>query len=344
MCFDKESLDQIFTSLPEDKHVAILVQQSPDPDCLGAAAGFATLLEKVYGLESKIYHKGEVSHPQNKSIKNVLHIALQDGNELNLEDVSATVVLDTDLTSTGFKSDSLQSVDVRIDHHSMDREEVPLLNDVRAVGSTCAIVWEYLNKFEVDLKDYPNVATAMILGIKTDTLDFTSSNTSLLDMEAYRALLPNVDKVALARVTNFPLPEEVFELEGAAYNRKVKKGTILTSFIGEITAHSRDIISTIADRFSRMAGTNTVVIIAIIDNHLQASIRSDDARVDVGDICSKVFGKEHSGAKEGAGGARLPLNALEYINDKDIRSKVLNEIVLTFQNKIFSVLGEEVNT
>jgi len=342
MCIDKELMDQIFKELPKDKHVAILVQQSPDPDCLGAAAGFAILLSKVYEVESKIYHFGEVSHPQNKSIKNVLHIALQDGSEFVLDDISATVVLDTDLSSTGFKSDELIAVDVRIDHHSMDREDDPRLKDVRKVGSTCAIVWDYLNKFGVDLKEHADVATAMILGIKTDTLDFTSSNTAELDMEAYRDLLPFVNKISLARVTNFPLPREVFELEGKAYMKRQESGTVLVSFVGELGGHSRDMISTIADRFSRMSGINTVVIMAVIDNYLQASIRSDDSRVEVSEICSKVFGKDYSGAKEGSGGAKLPLDTLQYINDKEVREKALEEIVLTFRNKIFSALGEEV--
>lgn len=342
MSIDKDKMDEIFKDLDKDSSVGILVQQSPDPDCLGAAAGFAVLLKEVYELSAKIYHFGEISHPQNKSMKNILHISLEDGNDFDPDKVSATVVLDTDLTSTGFKSDNFNRVDVRIDHHSMDRDEEPRLNDVRQVGSTCSIVWEYLNEYQVNLEQYADAATAMILGIKTDTLDFTSANASELDMEAYRSLLPFANKEALARVTKFPLPKEVFELEALAYKNKTERGTTLISFVGELAAHSRDMISTIADRFARMAGINTVVIMAIIDEHLQASVRSDDARVDVSDLCVKVFGKKYAGAKEGAGGARLPLSgSFQYIHDKDVRNNVIEEIIGTFQQKIFTTLGEE---
>jgi nanoRNase/pAp phosphatase (c-di-AMP/oligoRNAs hydrolase) len=341
MAVDKDKLNKIFENLDKDSVVGLLVQQSPDPDCLGAASGFAVLLKEVFGLSSKIYHKGEVSHPQNKSMKNVLHISLEDGAEFDPDNIAATVVLDTDLTSTGF-GDKLEKADVRIDHHSMDREEEPTLLDVRMVGSTCSIVWDYLNEYDVNLDDYSDAATAMILGIKTDTLDFTSSNSSELDMEAYRSLLPYVNKEALARVTNFPLPREVFELEALAYKNKVERGTTLVSFVGELTDHSRDVISTISDRFARMAGINTVVIMAIINDHLQASIRSDDARVDVNDLCVKVFSKKYAGAKEGAGGARLPLsNSFLYINNKEVKDKIVEEIVETFTSKVFKVLGEE---
>lgn len=344
MSVDKDKMNEIFENLDKDSTVGIIVQQSPDPDCLGAASGFAVLLKQVYGLSSKIFHLGEISHPQNRSMKNILHITLHDGNDFNIEDFSATVVLDTDLESTGFKTDMFTKVDVRIDHHTMERDEAPTLLDVRPVGATCSIIWDYLNNFDISLDDYSDVATAMILGIKTDTLDFTSANSSDLDMEAYRALLPYVNKEALARVTKFPLPKEVFELEALAYENRNERGTTLVSFIGELTSHSRDMISTIADRFARMAGVSTVVIMAIIDGHLQASVRNEDARVDISDLCAKVFGKKFAGSKPegGAGGARLPLEkSFQYINNKEVKDKVIEEIISTFENKIFEVLGEE---
>lgn len=344
MTVDKAKMDEIFGKLDKDSIVAILIQQPPDPDCLGAASGFATLLKAVYGLSSKIYHFGEISHPQNKSMKNILHITLQDGGDFDPDEASATVILDTDLEASGFKTENFTKVNIRIDHHSMDRDEKPDLLDVRPVGSTCSIIWEYLDEFGVALEEYPDAITAMILGIKTDTLDFTSSNTSDLDMKAYMALLPHVNKEALAKVTNFPLPREVFELEALAYKNKSERGTTLVSFIGELTLYSRDMISTIADRFARMAGVNTVVIMAIIEDHLQASIRNDDARVDVGDLCTKVFGKKFAGSKPegGSGGARLPLsNSFQYINKREVKDKVIEEIVATFESKVFEVLGEE---
>lgn len=349
MSINKEAIANLFSqrdgygeAQKYDKPVGILVQPSPDPDCLGAAAGWAALMKEAFGLESHIYHFGEVSHPQNKSMKNVLHIALKDGSDFDVNEVCRTVVLDTDLHNSGFKNEHLTKVDVRIDHHSMDRDGEPLYKDVRQVGSTCAMIWEYLKAFNVDLSKYSDEATALILGIKTDTLDFTSATTSELDMEAYRSLLPFANKQALARVTKFPLPKEVFELEAKAYAARMVRNTTLVSFVGELSSHSRDVISTIADRFFRMAGITTVVIMAVIDNHLQASVRSDDSRVDVNDLCVKVFGKKYAGAKEGSGGARLPIRQqLEYIRSKEVRDQVIQEIVKTFESKVFDTLGEK---
>lgn len=350
MKFNRKKLDKIFmTTAPEDAEteegkqpVAILVQHSPDPDCLGAAMGMSLLLSEVYGLQSDIFHKGEISHPQNKAMKGLLHIEIKDEAEFNPDDYMATVVLDTDLTNTGFKSEKLLSADVRIDHHDMDREDNPKYKDVRAVGATCSIIWEYLKECSIDLSQHPRVATGLILGIKTDTLEFTTSGTSELDMEAFRDLLPHVDKQALASIGRFTMPIQMFDTERVAYENKQIKGTVLTSFIGQIKAHDRDTIAIIADRFSRMEGVNTVVIMAVIDNDLQASIRSNDDKVDVNSTCVKVFGKDFGGARKGesSGGARLPLGkAFELLEIGDTKNKVMEEMVLNISTKVFATLG-----
>ncbi|KKM85104.1 hypothetical protein LCGC14_1292330 [marine sediment metagenome] len=336
---NKEKLNEMFENLEDESTVGILVHPFPDPDCLGAAAGFAVLLQNVYKLNSKIYHLGEISHPQNRSIKNVLHITLSDGRDFDSASVSAVVVLDTDLKGTGIGVGKFEKTYVRIDHHTFNKTNGVGFSDIRVIGSTCAIVWEYLQMFKISLEEHPDVATAMVLGIKTDTLDFTTINTSDLDIEAYRSLLSFVDKTLLAKVIKYSLPKILFEIEAKAYKSKEIRNTSLISFIGDVSPHNRDIIPTIADRFSRIDGVNTAVIIGVIENNIIASIRSDDTKVDVNDICS-AFGKD-SGGKEGSGGVRLNLGAAyELLGDKDIKEKVRNEVVSQLKEKVFEALGE----
>lgn len=338
-----EIMNTIFTSAIKDRPVAILIHSYPDPDCMGAASGLAIILKQKYDLDCKIYHFGEISHPQNKSMKNVLHIPLENGNDFNPEKVSSVVVLDTDVLTAGFK-DKAPKIDIRIDHHRLDRECELTLKDVRNVGATCSIVWDYLRAFGIDMKDHSDAATAMVLGILTDTLDFTSQNTSDLDVEAFRSLIPHANKELLSKVIKYSLPKILFKVEIDAFNAKEIKNSTLVTFVGEQSAHNRDIIATISDRFVRMVGVNTVFILGIVENELYVSVRSSDSRVDVGEVCAKVFGKEFSGAKEGggSGGARVPLkNTFEFITDLTVREKVIEEVFATFKTRIFSTLGEE---
>jgi nanoRNase/pAp phosphatase (c-di-AMP/oligoRNAs hydrolase) len=339
---NKEKMNEIFASLDKNSTVGILVHPSPDPDALGAAAGFSILLKQAYDLNSKIFYLGTISHPQNKSLKNVLHILLEDGKGFDPDMVSTIVVLDTDLTGTGLKDDKLQSADVRIDHHVMDRDDKPRLKDVRLAGATCSIIWEYLKAFDIQLDEFADAATAMVLGIKTDTQDFTTVNTTELDMEAFRALLPYANKTSLAKVTKYPLPKYYFEAEGKAYTGKDLRNTSLITFVGEVTPHNRDVIPTIADRFARMDGVSTAIVMGIIDNCIIASIRSTDSRVDVDDLCSNTFGRANAGGKEGAGGAKLPLGkGFEFIEEKEIREVAICEVINHFKTKLFEILGEK---
>lgn len=339
MTIQKESMDKVFRDL--DGEVAILLQRSPDPDAMGSAAGFKLLLDKVYGLDAKVYHYGEISHPQNKSMKNVLRISLADGSKLDTESTGIFVVLDTDLSSTGFKkSKKIKRAQVRIDHHTMDRDAAPDILDVRQTGSCAAIIWDYLKEYEIDLTEHADVATALVLGIETDTLHFTSSNTSELDYEAYRHLLPLVDKIALAKLNKFTLPKMQFETEVKAFNNLTLAGSIATSYVGELTEHSRDLIPTIADRFARMETVSTVVIMGIVDNHLIASVRSDDSRHDVTALCAEAFGEEFSGAKEGSGGARVPLGVGFGLLEGDLKEQALEKMIEGFHTNILKALGE----
>ena len=337
----KEKMEEIFGGLTDDDTVGILVHPSPDPDCLGAADAMSVLLKEAFGLNSKTYHLGEISHPQNKSMRNILNIILHDGNKFDPKSVAATIVLDTDIEGTGLKGGDFVKASVRMDHHEMERSNGAEWCDVRPVGSTCSIVLDYLKAFDVALEDYPDTATAMVLGIKTDTLDFTAPGTSDLDIQAYSYLLPYVNKENLSKVINYSLPRKLFDIETEAFKQSVTRGTTLVSFVGEVQSTHRDVISTIADRFARIDGVSTSVIMGLIGNTVVASMRSSDSKVNVNETCVSIFG-EDAGGKKGSGGARLPLGpAYDFITEKELKESVKNEAINKLTEQIFEALGEQ---
>lgn len=337
--------NEFFQKVDPDATVAILVQPNPDPDCLGAAAAFSLLLQEKFGLKSKTYYLGEVSHPQNKSMVNILNLRLSKGESFNISDFAATVVLDTDLKNTGFSTDSFTSANIRIDHHLMDRDNGGCIEDVRLVGSTCSLVWEWLKAYNISLSNYADIATAMVLGIKTDTVDFSSETTSDLDFEAFRDLIPYVDRDRLARLNVYPLPKSLFEHESFALSCKKVRNSVLVSYVGNLVPQKRDEIPIIADRFVRMDGISTAVILGIIENDLIASVRSTDSRVSVANLCADVFGEDFSGAKAGSGGARVPLDSMTPVKgmrlSDEAKELMYSELFRHYSDRIFAELGEE---
>lgn len=337
---NKDKMNEIFGGLNKDNPVAIFTHECPDPDGMGSTAGFAVLLKEVYGLNSKAFYSGSISHPQNKSLKNILHIVLEDSKNFKPENVSAIVVLDTDATGAGIKSEE-NSIDVRIDHHNMLRDVNPKLLDVRITGATCSILFEYLTAFDIDLNKYPEIASALVLGIKTDTSNFTSEDTTDLDIKAFSSLLPFADKIMMSKIDKYPLPKFNFETEAKAFKDKEIRNTTLATFIGDISSH-RYIAATIADRFIRIECVDTVLVLGIANNSIIASIRSDDSRVEVDTLISSIFGRQYAGGKDGKGGASFPLGeAFSMLKDKETRDAAIKEVVEGFKNKLFEVLGEK---
>lgn len=337
-----DKLDGFCKQLGKKKPIAILLQHNPDPDCIGAAAGFALLLKEKYGLKCTSFYKGDISHPQNKSMVNVLGIEMQRVDDIDIAKYSAFVVLDTDLQSTGFVKEGLFAPHIRIDHHDMRPIEAQVLDDIRPVGATCSIIWDYLRAAGIDIAAYPDIITSLILGIKTDTLEFSTENTANLDYEAFRAMIPCVDRIKLAKLTKYVLPQSLFEHEHLAYDNHIIKNSVLITSVGHISPLRRDDIPMVADRFSRMDAISTVIVLGFIEDTMVASVRSEDSRVNVYDLCCALFGKDFCGAKSGSGGAKVPLGIMpKMISGEDLKNAVAKSMLEHIANKVFAFLGEE---
>lgn len=337
-----EKLKSLCLTSGKKKPIGILLQSNPDPDCIGAAAGFALLVKELGGPKCNMFYKGDISHPQNKSMVNILGIEMQKVSEIDITKYSAFVVLDTDLQSTGFAKDELQAPHIRIDHHDMRPAEALAIEDIRPVGSTCSIIFDYLKAANIDMSLYPDVTTALVLGIKTDTLEFSTENTSNLDYEAFRALIPYVDRAKMAKLTKYLLPQSLFEHEARAFSNHIIKNSVLITSVGHISPLRRDDIPMVADRFSRMDAISTVIVVGFIEDYMVASVRSQDSRINVYDLCCAIFGKDFCGAKAGSGGAKVPLGPMSnLIVGDDLKKAVEKSILEQLANKVFTHLGEE---
>ena len=332
MAINKEKLKDVIDQI-EEGTIAILLHRTPDSDAMGSGIGWKLLLSEVFERSSEIYYHGQISHPQNKAMKNVLHIPVKESSEL--DSPVGVVLVDSVMANSGFDLEA----DIRIDHHCKDKNGATYC-DIRPVGSCCSIVWSYLKEYEINLEEHSEVATALVLGIETDTQGFTTSNTTDLDYEAYGHLLPYINKADLAKVKRFTLPKIQYEKEKIAYENLEIQGSIATSFIGEVNEHNRDVIPQIADKFSRMEAVSTVVVLGVIDNYLVASVRSEDIRHDVATLCTKAFGKDFSGAKEGSGGARVPLGIGFDLMEPEFKTQAIEEAIKGFRTRILEALGE----
>jgi hypothetical protein len=87
----------------------------------------------------------------------------------------------------------------------------------------------------------------------------------------------------------------------------------------------------LADKMLRREGIETSVVIAVVGDVVDASVRSTNASLNVDQFCKKVFTKEFSGGKLGSGGTKSPLGVCGFEVDgkalpDDVRSHLWNGI------------------
>lgn len=303
---ENDVLDEIIAFLKSDKkeQVAVFTHKTPDPDAIGAACGIQWLLKK-YGVFSRVFYDGEISHPQNRTLVNVLELSLYSSEEYKEQDFPRRVIVDATTANT-----PLEEADLVLDHHRHDENNAKF-SLVEHVGAACTLVWELVERsgfaFEDDIDE--TAATALLFGIRNDTNDLISETTTDRDFRAARYLSEHVNRKKLTAVINYSLPAYFFELErelNSGGNSKIEHGCFVGS-VGVITPSKRDSLPMLADKMVRREGIETSIVFAIVGDELQASVRSQNTSLDVNVFCQTVFGKQHSGGKLGAGAACVPL-------------------------------------
>lgn len=307
----KEYLD--YLNEKEVNSVNIVMHNNPDPDSIGSAVGIKLILSNQ-NISSTIYYSGSISHPQNKTLVNVLGISMQKTQDEILENV---ICVDcTPLNSCAKQADLI------IDHHTNEYSDALYSIEDNMVGACCTIVWELIKDFKLniikkeDIEKF-TVFTALLLGIRTDTNDLISENISKKDFIAYQELLDVSDKESLQKIMNYPLPKFLYDTRISLYkegNTKENNGVFIGG-VGYIPDDYRDAIAILAEEYCRMESITTAVIFAIVDKrNLQISVRSSNVSLDVGAMCNDLFG---GGGATYKGGATVDLDFFKEVSNGD---------------------------
>ncbi len=160
--------------------------------------------------------------------------------------------------------------------------------------------------------------------IKTDTLDFLSEGATNADIQAFRLLARHLSDEKFYRIVNYEFPPYVLDYEHIAWqNKKSEFQPHFITGLGYIDDSKSDCIPTIADKFMRLQGVQTVVVYGIVNSCIRASVRTSSSSFDCQTLCDDVFGKGNGGAKQGIGGARVPFNVFSPPNMCEEDKKLL---------------------
>lgn len=344
-----DSLKEELESKEKIENIAIVMHSNPDPDCIGASLGIGKILALlVPDAQCSYWYTGEISHPQNKTMANVLSLQLTDVAEIENVNEAADIYICVDTLPERClgKAEGADKIKwtLAVDHHRSETKKAKIV-DIRPVGATSSIVWEYLQELGIELdkndEDDITIATALLLGIKTDTSDFVSENVADIDFEAYKHLMEYVSRRHLSAIINYPIPPYLFELRSKLdqdENIKMDNG-VFVGGIGYISAAKRDALPSLSEERARVEGIETSFVFAIVGDHIEVSVRSVGLSVDVNALCQKIFGKEFAGGKMGAGAAKIPLGFLSLNgSDEGVRHKMWEAVKELLIHKIFHVM------
>jgi nanoRNase/pAp phosphatase (c-di-AMP/oligoRNAs hydrolase) len=318
------------------ERLAILAHRSPDPDSIASAVALQAIAESL-GVEAVIRYEGEIGHQENRAFVNLLGIDL---SPLAEDDLSAydTLALVDYARVTEYTLD--RQPDILIDHFEPELEYDARFADVRPnVSSTSTILTKYIQEFDLNLSE--EVATALLYGIREETLDF-KRDTTPADLTAAAYLYPFANHDTLEQVESPSLsPETLDVLAEAIRNRDVQGSHLVTNagFIRDKTA-----VSQAAQQLLNLEGITTTAVFAVTDDTIHLAARSKDIRMNIGAVLSDAFG----GIGEARGHAtdataEIPLGIFTGLEgDGASRDTLLTLTERAVKAKLFEAMGVDV--
>lgn len=320
-----------FKKILEGKTKACLFTHPfPDPDAIGSMMGMSWVLDKL-GIKSNMYYDGVISHPQNKSMVNLLDLELipLSNYDSDLYDQSTTlnILLDTVPDNAGAPNEV--SFDMVIDHH----KDFPL--DYKGVylnlksGSACSVVYNLIEQLELEFEEDKladnKVATAMMIGITTDTEFLMSDDCSDHEFFAWSKLFQFRDPTLLKQIVHYERPKFWIDSKATACAKAIVDESVGVVGMGLIPQKHRDMIADMADEMVTWEDLHTAIVFALVDgSRIEGCVRTKASSVSAPSLCNELAGKYGlGGGKLGKGAYKYELcgAGIEEDDDEDIKLK-----------------------
>ncbi|EMA40322.1 TrkA-N domain protein [Halococcus morrhuae DSM 1307] len=320
-----------------EHRLAILANDNPGPDSIASAVALRAIAD-ARGIEADILYEGEIGHQEDRAFVNLIGVDLQARADVDFEQYDTLALVDH---AQSMEETIDRPIDVLIDHHEPDGDYEAAFSDVRAnVSSTSTIMTKYVQEFDLGLDD--TVATALLYGIRAETLDF-KRDTTPADLTAASYLYPFADHDTLEQVESPSMSPETLDVLAEAIGNREVNGSYLVSNAGYI--HDRDALAQAAQQLLNLEGVSTTAVFAIDDERITLSARSKDIRINIRNVLESAF-EEHGETVGHSTDATvsIPLGIFTGIETTDDNRETL--LALTKQavrRKLFDALGVDDN-
>lgn len=308
----------------DQERVLLLVQYDPDPDAVASALAMRTLLGRNK-LSAPIATFGRVTRPENLAMLKLLDIeVIQIGRE-DLGEYNRIVLLD--VQPSHFREE-LPPVHVIIDHHPENESAVCLFKDIRPnYGATSTILQEYLHAGDVKITQ--KLATALLYGIKTDTL-LLEREAIENDLRAFSILYPMANHRLIRRMERPQLPKEDLSVLSRAFHKPYIIDDVIHVHLDDLSRE--DIVPYIADFCLEVEGIEWAVVSGVYDRKVVVSARNYGTTRSAGELMRAAFSPYGSaGGHRSMAKAVIPLDSLDEKDAKDPQRFVRRRFLEVYQ-------------
>jgi nanoRNase/pAp phosphatase (c-di-AMP/oligoRNAs hydrolase) len=206
------------------------------------------------------------------------------------------------------------------------------------MASTSTILTKYIQELGVTV-DAP-VATALLYGIRAETLDFKRETTPA-DLTAAAYLHPFADHDVLEQVESPSMSPETLDVLAEAITNREVQGSHLVSNAGFVT--DREALAQAAQHLLNLEGVTSTAVFGIAEETIHLAARSKDIRLNIESILGDAF--EGSGTVVGhstQASAEIPLGIFTGIEVGEENRELLLELAEeAVRSKLFAAMGVE---
>ncbi|SCX12507.1 nanoRNase/pAp phosphatase, hydrolyzes c-di-AMP and oligoRNAs [Lachnospiraceae bacterium YSD2013] len=260
----------------------IVVQCHDNPDADALASGYAlTTYLKSQGKDVRFVYGGKFPIQKANLLLMTERLEIPAEYVTSIDKPELLITVDCQYKEsnvTYFEADNIAV----IDHHQVS-SELPAMSDVRsAYGSCSTILYELLQKENVDINSDINVSTALYYGLMTDTGGFAEishpADKDLRDFAKFK-----IDDILMFKNSNLSREELSIAgdaLNGARYDDEYRYGII------EAAPCDPNILGIISDMFLEVSGVDTCLVYSILPFGVKLSVRSCIKEVRAGELAS----------------------------------------------------------
>ncbi len=262
------------------KNIVIQCHDNPDADALASGFALQWYLRRE-GIDARFIYGGKFPVQKPNLLLMTEHLGINAEFVSTLDKPELLITVDCqygESNVTYFEADNIAI----IDHHQVSAK-LPDLSDVRSTYGSCStIIYELLQKENVDINSDINVSTALYYGLMTDTGGFAEiahpSDKDLRDFAHFKT-----DDILLFKNSNLSREELSIAgdaLNAARYNEEYRYGVI------EAAPCDPNILGIISDMFLEVSGVDTCLVYSILPFGVKLSVRSCVKEVRAGELAA----------------------------------------------------------